>query len=67
MDFETQQIGRLAHALDQEGDPRIEKSLYPNPRILISRSGSISFEERQATLSFYVLNQDFFEKPGGIC
>jgi hypothetical protein len=41
---------------------QIEKALYHNPWIIISSPVSIAFEERQAILSFYVLNHDFFEK-----
>lgn len=44
------------------GRKQIEQALYHNPWIIISSPVSIAFEGQQATLSFYVLNNDFFEK-----
>lgn len=41
---------------------QLEKALYKNPWIIISKPISIALEDQRATLSFYVLNNDFFDK-----
>ena len=41
---------------------KIEQAIYTNPWIIISSPVTISLEDQKATLNFYVLNNDFFEK-----
>lgn len=41
---------------------KIENAIYANPWIIISSPVKISLEDQKATLNFYVLNNDFFEK-----
>ncbi|MFT4762137.1 MAG: small-conductance mechanosensitive channel [Paraglaciecola sp.] len=41
---------------------KIEQAIYTNPWIIISSPVTISMEGQKATLNFYVLNNDFFEK-----
>lgn len=44
------------------GKQKIEAAIYKNPWIITSSPISILVEGQRATLSFYVLNNDFFEK-----
>lgn len=44
---------------------KIENAIYTNPWIIISRPFSIALEDQRATLNFYVLNQEYFEKAKG--
>lgn len=41
---------------------KLERAIYANPWIIISRPVHIAIEEQRVTLSFYVLNAEFFEK-----
>lgn len=41
---------------------QLEKVAYKNPWIIISKPITIALEDQRASLSFYVLNNDFFEK-----
>ncbi|HQU57777.1 MAG TPA: hypothetical protein PLU64_01240, partial [Saprospiraceae bacterium] len=41
---------------------QIEQAIYSNPWIVISSPISIALEDQRATLNFYVLNPDFYEK-----
>ena len=41
---------------------KIEHAIYTNPWIIISSPVTITVQDQKATLSFYVLNHDFFEK-----
>ncbi len=41
---------------------KMEKALYSNPWIILSSPVSVALEDQRATLRFYVLNNDFFEK-----
>ena len=41
---------------------KIEKAIYNNPWIIISNPVNVMLEGEKATLSFYVLNKEFYEK-----
>ncbi len=47
---------------DTNSKQKMEKAIYKNPWIIISSPVNIVLEGQRATLSFYVLNNDFFEK-----
>ena len=41
---------------------QLEAALYQNPWIILSKPINIALEDQRASLSYYVLNNDFFEK-----